>query len=228
MQIKFLNLFLLCMTISTLSQATIRIVCTTALADAHYELRKHQYLIAFGKLIELGYTNFYIIEALKKEGPSFLDTFSPHVFYATVNNPLLRNQGINEAKTLLEGCAYFNFEPDDIIIKLTGRHCLASNTFLKIVEQNPQADAIIRINSDGNVFTVGFAMKYKYLQEMYTNIDYEELDRNMTPIEYRVGDYIKRKKAEGNFKIMYVDILNIKISYDGSSTAPHASGTALY
>lgn len=195
------KIFFLLIGISITSFAAVRIVCTAALTEAYFEFRKQQYIHSFKVLKEFGYQDFYVIEAIKKNGPTFLEEYANNVFYATVNNPLLRNNGINEAKTLLEGCAYFNFDPDDIIVKLTGRHALISDNLLKIVQHNLELDAVVRVNEDGNVFTLGFAMRYKYLKEMLENINYEPLDRFMIPLEYRVGDYIKKKKKEGEFKL---------------------------
>ena len=74
----------------------IRIVCTAALTDAFFEFRKQQYIEACFMLTKLGYKDFYIIEALKKQGPTFLDYCCPHVFYASANNPFLKNNGIND------------------------------------------------------------------------------------------------------------------------------------
>ncbi len=209
------------------SLANIRIVCTAALTNAHYNYRKHQYLEAFSILDKLGYQDFYIIEALKKNGPTFLDSYSRNVFYATVNNPNLRNNGINEAKTLLEGCEHFKFGPEDIIIKLTGRYHLMSDFLFKIVENNPDYDAFVKINQDGTACTFGFAMKYKYLKEMLENIDYDVIERQMISIEYRVADYIKIKNKEDNFKIYYLEKLDIKYNIYGSTNCPNAPDITL-
>lgn len=219
--ISFLSVALLC-PINLF--AVIRVVCSAALTHNHFEYRKQQYIEAFGKIATFGYPKFYVIEAVKKHGPTFLNDLTPHVFYATVNNPNLRNNGINEALTMLEGCKHFNFDPEDIIIKLTGRHSIISDHLFKSIENNCDADAFVKINEDGNVFTLGFGMRYKYLKEMFETIDYGPLERGMIPLEYRVGDYIKRKKREGNFKVIYLDKLDIRADVYGSSTAPGVSG----
>lgn len=209
---------------TTPSLSVIRIVCSAALTNAYFEFRKQQYIESFNMITKFGYKDFYVVEAIKKQGPTFLEQYTQHVFYATVNNPHLKNNGINEAKTLLEGCNFFNFNPEDIIIKLTGRHSLISDHLLKIVEKNPDIDAFIKVNSDGNVFTLGFAMRYKYLKEMFETIDYGPLEQFMIPLEYRVGDYVKKKKREGIFKVIYLDKLDIKANVYGSSTAPGVDG----
>lgn len=206
----------------------IKIICTAALSDSYYEFRKQQYIESFNQLFKCGYTNIYIVEALQKKGPTFLEEFSHNVFYASVNDLTISNQGINEAKTLLEGCRYFNFHPEDMIIKFTGRHQINSDYFLKIVEQNQEFDAFVKVNEDENVFTLGFAMKYKYLKEMYEAMDYEKLNTYMIPIEYGVGDYIKFKKKDKNFKVYYVDKLDMKANLYGSTTCAGVAEQILY
>jgi hypothetical protein len=215
-----LLMFVLLLIPAMIVQAKIQVICTAALADSYYEFRKQQYIDAFTILAQYGYSNVFIVEALKKHGPTFLEDYSTHVFYATRNNPSLKNQGINEAITLLEACEHFNFDPEDMIIKFTGRHKLISDYFLKIVENNPEFDAFVKVNEDENVFTLGFAMRYKYLKEMYETIDYSDLNEKMIPIEYRIGDYIKWKKKTANFKVYYLDKLGMTANLLGSTTAP--------
>lgn len=210
------------------NQAQIRLMLTVALTNNHAEFRKQQYIKSLNIFAQYGYPNPYIVEALKKHGPTFLDDYSNNVFYATTNNPLLQNNGINEALTLKEASYHFNFAPDDMIIKLTGRYHLLSDYFLKLVENNPQYDAFVKVNEDGNVFILGFAMKCKYLQEMYNTIDYHSAEYQHIPMEYKTGDYIKRKVKEGNFKVFYVKKLDIECNIYGSSTAPGASGVYLH
>ena len=215
-------------TINLQLESAIKIVCTSALTNKFFEFRKQEYINSFNTLARLGYSDIYIIEALSKKGPTFLDDYSKNVFYASANNSNLRNNGINEAITLLEGCIYFDFGPEEMIIKLTGRHSLQSDGFLKIVENNPEFDAFVKINRDENVFTVGFAMKFKYLKEMFEQIDYNIFEKNMIPIEYGVGDYIKKKKKEGNFKVFYVDKLDIKSNSYASSAAPDVAEQTIF
>lgn len=219
MNFKKLFVFFALLMVSQNFFCAVRIVLTAALAGNFFEQRKQQYEKSFSVLKKLGYTDFYVIEALRRTGPTFLEEHCNNVFYATVNNSHLRNNGINEALTLLEGCQYFDFHPDDIIVKLTGRYYLVNDFLIKTVENNQDADAIIKVNEDGNVFTLGFAMRYKYLKEMYENIDYASIDRTMIPIEYKVGDYVKFKKKYANFKVIYVDKLEIAGNLIGSTTA---------
>lgn len=209
--------------------ATVRIVCSAALTDQYFEFRQQQYIDSFNILARLGYPDFYVVEAVRKKGPTFLENYTKNVFYATVNNPRLRNNGINEAKTLLEGCRHFHFDPNDIIIKLTGRHSFITDYLIKLVENNQGFDAFVKVNEDENAWTVGFAMRYKYFKEMFENIDYDSVEKNMIPIEYKVGDYIKKQKKENtSFKVFYLDRLDIKANLYGSSTCPGVNDITIF
>lgn len=202
--------------------AEIRIVLTAALTDAYFEFRKNQYIESFTILRNYDYETFYIVEALRKKGPTFLDEYCSNVFYATVNKPHYINNGVNEVATFLEGLYHFNFDDEDMIIKITGRHQLTSDHLLRLVENNPDYDAFVKVNADGNVFTLGFAMKCKHFKEMFGRLNFDRLGKTMRPIEYDVGDYIKLKVKQGNFKVYYVDKLYMKANIFGSSTAPGA------
>ncbi|MGC2310533.1 MAG: hypothetical protein WA432_02870 [Candidatus Babeliaceae bacterium] len=204
------------------SLARIRMLLSAALADAHFEFRKAQYIKSLTLLKDYGYNNVYIVEALKKHGPTFLDDYSKHVFYSTVNNPHLRNNGINEARTLLEGTYYFKFNPEDMIIKLTGRHHFISDSFVQLVKNNFNYDALVKVDAKGDVYTVGFAMRCKYFREMYEQMDYDAMECYRINLEHEVGNYIKRKVQKGNFNVLYVDKLDILANNFGSTTAPGA------
>jgi len=202
------------------------VICTAALADSHYEFRKQQYIDAFEALRQRGLNNVFVVEALKKHGPTFLEDLSKNVFYATRNNPNLKNHGINEAVTLLEGCEHFKFEPEDIVIKFTGRHKVTSDHLLKIVENNSEFDAFVKVDADGkvftpgSVFTLGFAMRYKYLKEMFETMDFARLNEKMIPLETGVGEYIRANKEA--IKIYYLDKLGMTANLLGSTTIPGA------
>lgn len=208
--------------------ATIRVVCTAAITDKHAEFRKNQYVETFTLLAKYGYNNPYIVEALKKEGPTYLEEFSSNVFYATTNDPTFKNNGINEAATFLECLHHFNFDDEDMIIKFTGRHQLTSDFFLRLVEDNSDYDAFVKVNSNGDVYTLGMAMKCKYYKEMLERLDFKKMGYTMRPFEYDVGDYIKWKKRRGNFKVYYVEKLEMKAQLFGSSTFPGVAAQEKY
>lgn len=71
-------------------------------------------------------------------------------------------------------------------------------------------------------------MKYKYLVEMFSSMNFAVMGHIMRPVEYDVGDYIKWKVSQGNFKVYYVPTLHMKANIYGSSTAAGASGVQYY
>jgi len=205
-----------------------RLVLSVALTNNHFEYRKKQYIQSIAICGKFGYENPYVIEALKKSGPTFLNDHSTHVYYAQSNNPNFRNNGINEAATLAEGISYFNFDSDDMIIKMTGRYYWTTDFFFRLVENNPDTDVFVKVNENGDVFTLAFAMRYKYMVEMYKNMDYNAMERHWINVEHEVGNYIKRKVKQGNFKVMYIKQLHIECDLNGSSTAPGTTGTVFH
>lgn len=212
--------YLSCMPLYT--YAHIRLLFSAALTDAFFDFRKQQYIESFSTLKSFNYKNVYVVEALKKAGPTFLDDYSDNVFYSTANDPRFRNQGTNEARTCLQATYYFAFDPEDMIIKLTGRHCFTSDIFLRLVENNDEYDAFVKLDAQTDVSTVCFAMKCKYFREMYETIDFNNMERRWINLETEVGNYIKRKIKAGNFKVKYVEKLGVRANNYGSSTAPGA------
>lgn len=216
------KIFFILFSLMTISvQAQVRIMLTAALTDAYFEFRKQQYLETFSLFEQYGFgpQNLYVVEALKKQGPTFLDDYSAHVFYSTVNNPNLRNNGINEALTMLDALNHFDFDPDDMIIKLTGRHQLFSDYFIKMVQQNSEYDAIVK-GVDGVVVTAAFAMKNAALKQMLSVLDYASMEAGHIPLESLVCTYINNKAQQGALKVLFIDKLDFKAEIYGSSTAP--------
>ncbi len=208
----------------------LKILLSAALTNNVYaEFRQKQYLETFNVLTNFGYKDFYIVEALQKHGPTYLENYCNHVFYATVNNPHLKNNGINEARTILEATYHFNFAPDDMILKCTGRYHFGSDYFLKMIENNSDYDAILRIHApSGQVYVVCFAMKCKHLQDMYEHLDYHAMEHHWVILEKAVGDYVLQKERQGKFKVLYVPQLDITGSTYGSTTAPGSNEVIHY
>jgi hypothetical protein len=223
--------------ISIILQSTIysqiRLILTAALPDAHFAWRQKQYLESFKRLYRYGYrkNDFYIVEALRKHGPTFLRNHCDNVYYAKNNNPHFKNNGINEAITLLEAFNYFNFDDEDMIIKMTGRYWLMNNNFFTLVHslQN-SVDAIVCWYKEpqhrGAVYTSLIAMKCKYFKEMIAEFDYDAMDQQWTVLEHAVGGYLRHKVANSNFKLLTTDTLGIEAHFFGSTTLSEASGIA--
>ena len=214
--------------LSLLSQAThsalrapehkVKIVCSAALLDNQFEVREKEYRRCFEILSSYGYTKPYIVEAIKKTGPTFLDSISPHVFYSQMNNAHLKNKGINEARTLLEGLTAFKFDSDQMILKLSGRYHLSSDFFLHFVENNTDADAIVKVDPSGQIYTFCFAMKYKYLLDFLQQLDYKDMEKNMVNLEQKLADYIKGITHKDKAKVLLVDTLHIDAHIFGTGS----------
>lgn len=210
---KKVNLFLILLmacgiTLGLYAQS--RIVLSAALTDSYFEARKQQYVDAFNILKQFGYGNPYIVEAVKKQGPTFLNEYSNNVFYSTENDPKFKNYGINEAATVYEGICHFDFDPEDMVVKMTGRYHLISDHFLKMVEAHLDCDAIVKFNEPTSVDCAGFAMKCKFFKQMCENMDHDQMERDWVILETEVANYINKKVKEGNFKVCYLDRLDIR------------------
>jgi hypothetical protein len=196
------------------------IILSAALSREHFEFRKQQYIKAFTQLKKFGCKNFYVVEALAKRGPTFLDKHCKKVFYSQANDSTLRDKGLNEGITMLDGFRHFNFDPEDMIIKLTGRYCLLSNYFLKLARKKEKKfDAIVKMSGD-YLHTQCFALRYKFFKEMLESFDYQALDRDHIIIETAIGNYIMEKAKEGKIKVCFVGKLHVGVDLYGSTTNP--------
>ncbi|MBS1986306.1 hypothetical protein JST99_00025 [Candidatus Dependentiae bacterium] len=190
--------------------AEIRIVCTAALLGLQADLRQQEYIHSVNIIQKLGYEP-YIIEACTIQGPTFLDKYSNHVFYATVNNPTLKNKGVNEGKTLLQGLQSFNFHEEDMVIKLTGRYYFCSDYIIRTIEKHPHVDAFFVLAEEGTqVFTGCFAMRYKHLLAMLKSFDYGNMELYMINIELETAQYIKSKSPHNKLRVLYMDKVDVQ------------------
>ncbi len=193
----------------------IHVVCTAALINSDFENRKQEYIKTLKILDEYGYSNPYIFEAVQPFGPTFLNDYSSHVIYPNVNNPSLRNKGVNEARLLAASLTNLPFQDNDIIIKITGRYFFTSNAFLKIVEDNPTIDAFVKKAPDGQIYTGCYAMRYKFFKEMLGQLNLTQMEQEMRNIEQEVATYLKKIIETQNAKIMYLDTLDLTATIFG-------------
>lgn len=179
------------------NERSVYVVCTAALIPRGYEERRNQYEESLKKIKSFGYEP-YVIESCAV-GPTFLDTLSKNVCYTKSNNPNFSNKGINEAIALRVGLEYFSFSPESMIIKLTGRYTLATNEFIELVKNNPQADVVARVWNARDVYTGIFAMRCKYLIDFLNNEigDFNFLEKNHVALEWRLGEYIEKLRGKG-------------------------------
>lgn len=204
-------------------EGKIYVIHTAALIQPNYEIRKDEYITSLYRTEEYGYKP-YVFEACHPQSPSFFEDYTNLVCYTRVNDYSLRNKGVNEAKSLVEGFKFFQFQDDDMIIKLTGRYWFYSPEFLQIVENHPEVDAFGRFTPEHDparkhMITGCFAMRYKLFKEMLESIDYCQMEDEMIDFERLVGAYVLDLK-EKNFPIMLVNTLSI-ISNIGSLYPPN-------
>jgi hypothetical protein len=211
-------LSLLALTTSLNIMPKVHVVLTAAITNNYYETRKQQYVAMIQNLGRYGYTDVYIIEAIKKQGRSYFDDYSKNVFYATCNKSTLKNIGINEGLTMQEGLKHFNFAPEDMVLKLTGRYECTSDAFIKFVEAHQDADAVVKFTPDGQVLTLCYAMKYKHFMHMFETLDYDTMEKDMIYIETAVGKYIRDRMSDSNFKVISVDKVYVKADIRQSQT----------
>ena len=171
--------------------SNVKIMYTAALLDRHFEARKQEYIHSLEILSQLG-CEAYIVEAIKKVGPTFFDEYCSNVFYAQSNNPRLRNKGINEASTMLEGCNHFDFEDEDMIIKLSGRYYFESDLLFEAIKEHPGYDAFARFDRHGQVHACCFAMRYKYFKHMLEQLNFANMEKRMINIEREIANYLKK------------------------------------
>jgi hypothetical protein len=172
---------------------SIRILCTAALIQNQWELRKQEYCTAINLIKSFGYPT-YIVESCS-QGPTFLNDLSENVFYSQSNIAWLRNKGINEALSMLFFLEQCDFDDNDIIVKFTGRYIFTSNQFLNIVASHPEIDAFVRFNPFGEVYESCYALRFKYLKEMLYQIDYVKMEKEMINIGHEVAHYIVNIKS---------------------------------
>ncbi len=196
----------------------IKIICTTALIDFNYAMRKEEYISSILILKNYGYEP-YIIEACHPSPPSFFENYSQNVIYTNVNDYHLVNKGVNEARSIIEGFKHFMFDENDMIIKLTGRYRLNSPYFLKIVEDNPEVDAFIKFDPGfpiphGRAITGCFCIRYKYFNDMLSRLDFVKMEQELIDIEIEVANYIHKMEQQG-CKVMYIDKIDMTSNIGG-------------
>lgn len=218
MNLKHIVLYIALLCNPAYLPAQIRILCTAALIDEGYETRKNEYCQCFDILKSFGYTNPYIVEAIKKSGSTFLDDYSTNVFYSTANNPRLKNKGVNEGRTMLEALKQFHFDPDDMIIKVTGRYHFTSDALIGMIENNPDIDGFVKYDDSRlGIITGCFALRYHYLVDFLEHLDYEHMEKKMVCIEWDFKSYLEQIILTQQAHITFVDKLHIQAKVWGDA-----------
>lgn len=184
-------------------------------------MREQEYKYAFSKLREYGYEP-YIFESCQSAPPSFLEEFSSNVIYTNVNDDSLKNKGVNEARSLIEGFKHCQFDGETMIIKMTGRYWFNSRYFLDFVENHPSTDAFVKFHEeygmDHDVIAGCYAIKYKYFKELLEKLDLAEMEAELIPIEWKIGEQIRAMQNKGR-RVMIMQKLDITAN-QGSPNPP--------
>jgi hypothetical protein len=192
-----------------LMKRNIRVVCTAALIPMRYEKRKNQYIRSLQALVSYGY-NPYVVESCAA-GPTFLDEYSNNVCYTLSNDARLKNKGVNESVSLLKALEEWNFNDEDIILKLTGRYFLQSDKLLRVLEELDDVAAVAKFGKFNYpyVLTGCFAMRCDLMKQMYASFDYQKLEKEMICIEDEVGRYLDALQKKGK-KLIRLEHLGVE------------------
>jgi hypothetical protein len=209
-----------------LMKRNIHVVCTAALIPRRYEQRKNQYIRALRRIVEFGY-HPYIVESCV-QGPTFLDDWSKDTLYSQTNDVSLKNKGVNEFKSLLYAFNDWNFDDDDIIVKLTGRYFFQADAFIRSLENMDNIDCAAKfvtvpVTGVDAVLTGCFAMRFGLFKEMLEFFDYDELERAMICVEHVVGPYLNNLSKKG-----YNVIRRKKLDIEANMFYTHGSNEISY
>lgn len=132
----------------------IYLILTASLTDLHEgsksDIRMEQYKTSITKTLDYvpGSIQPIIVEnnGLRKTSlDHFVHQGKPVPVWYTSNNQLHLHKGAKEAMDLHDVIRQFHIQPDDMIIKLTGRyHMLSSAFFEEVIEQEKNYDAFVK------------------------------------------------------------------------------------
>jgi hypothetical protein len=182
---------------------------TSALIPNKFEERKGEYIKCLEILKNYGYLDkTYIVESGPYTPLSFFDEYSDHVFYANTNDTTFVNKGVNEAKASLAAFDYFQFNEEDMIVKLTGRYFFNNDRFLRFVASHPEVDGFASPHASFGITTGCFAMRAKYYKQMLQEMDWVEMEKNAKDIE-RITAKFLQKIASLGAKVIYLNKVDI-------------------
>ncbi len=212
--------------LSSFAQPAIKILVTSAMlavAPEIREMRNGEYAKSMQILSDYGYRP-YVVEACQSHPPSLFEAFTRDIVCSNVNDYSLRNKGVNETRSIIEAFKYFNFDDEDMVLKLTGRYFFSSRDFLTMVEENPQIDVFVNYDyyeskPDFRMKTGCFALRGKFYKEFLRTVDLERMEKQMIDVEIEMADFIRKISREGA-QIMVLDKLGITAHVGGGTYPP--------
>lgn len=185
----------------------IKILYTSALLPNKFEERKNEYIKSLHILETYGFKDqTYVVESMGFSPIVFFEKYCAHVLYANINDGSYINRYVNEAVAMLLALDFYNFDDDDMIVKLTGRYFFNTDKFLRTIEDHPEMDGFASycVNSERGVQTGCFAMRCKEFKQMLREIDLDWMEEKLVDIEWIVGQYLK-KMSFATGKVLFVE-----------------------
>lgn len=108
---------------------------------------------------------------------------------------------------------------------MTGRYFPLSDYFFKLVENNLDYGAFFFLTPSGDFTTLAFAIRCKYLKQMYQSINYVMIEQTNMSIETAISNLIKHMTNNKMIRFYAVDKFNIRVELYGSSTNLTAQGS---
>lgn len=194
-------------------------IVTTSLINTDFEIREQQYINGITTLKSIVKNNIekdYKIIIVENNGSrkTFLNDIHNEVLYTNNNSCCMLNKGNTELMDIKDVISNYNIQPNDFIVKLTGRYIIQDNSDF-INNLNEDYDCIIRYGSYMNPCNENYddcvsgliGMKCKYIN----TIQFAEPNK---PIERQWANATHNIKKN---KIKKLDKLGLKMC-PGSNT----------
>lgn len=207
----------------------IKLLITTALTyEGHHKYgdpnlivkRESQYrnFIEFMKSINI---EKYYCECVNPGPHTFLNELidEKHLFYTNTHNPSLKNIGVDEISGCKAALNHFNFDDDDIIIKLTGRYTPNSLLLVnEIMAHENDFDVFFHPfpenhSGAGQMFTGTFGIRKMHYQHYLEQVNLNKMESEMINIEYDMLNYLNSNKE--TIRLRPLDKLDITV-YSGN------------
>ena len=163
----------------------------------------------------------YYCECVNNGPHTFLNELvqNDKLFYSKTHNPNIKNIGVDEINACQAALSYFDFDDNDIIIKLTGRYMLNSMMFVNEVSNNENNfDAFYHPfpfghSGFGQMFTGAFAIRKIYYNNYLKQTNLLKMEKEMINVEYDILQYLRNHQQQ--IRLRALDRLDIT-AYSGN------------